>query len=262
MKRVGYRILVLLSVEIAVMSVNAGAASLNRRKVTMVKGTVLQLKVRGAGKKKVTWKSSKKKVASVSKKGKVRAVRAGTAKITAKDGKKKLTCRITVKNHNKKVKQVRQVTPVTASRSSASQALTTKLDSNTGSMGSEDAAAYLTMLSLRRSYPDGMVWTDDFYYQWRGGVFRGGLGCSAFAMMISDYLFGSKPARLVRSFSQLRPGDIVRYRETVDHMVIVMKVVGNMVVVGEGNLEGKVHWGRTIPLHTLISSGYYMLTRW
>lgn len=45
--------------------------------------------------KKVTWKTSNKKVATV-KKGKVTARKAGTATITAKKGKKKYTCKVTV----------------------------------------------------------------------------------------------------------------------------------------------------------------------
>ncbi len=46
---------------------------------------------------KVKWLTSNKKVATVSSKGVVKAVKAGTVKITAKVGKKKYTCKITVK---------------------------------------------------------------------------------------------------------------------------------------------------------------------
>lgn len=47
--------------------------------------------------KKVTWKSDKKSVATVSSKGVVTAKKTGTAKITATAGGKKATCKITVK---------------------------------------------------------------------------------------------------------------------------------------------------------------------
>ena len=70
---------------------------LNKKKVTLYVGKSVRLKVKGT-KKKVKWKSSSKKVATVSSKGKVKARKAGKTRITAKFGKKKLVCRVTVKN--------------------------------------------------------------------------------------------------------------------------------------------------------------------
>ena len=49
---------------------------------------------------KVVWKSSKKKVATVSKKGKVKAKKPGKTTITAKVGKKKYKCKVVVKRNN------------------------------------------------------------------------------------------------------------------------------------------------------------------
>lgn len=65
------------------------------KKVLYLKGTTT-LKVKGSDKK-VKWSSSRKSIATVSSKGKVTAKKPGTAVITAKVGKKKLTCKITVK---------------------------------------------------------------------------------------------------------------------------------------------------------------------
>lgn len=79
---------------------------LNKKKATLTVGKTITLKVKGT-KKKVKWSSSKKKVATVSSKGKVRAKKKGKVTITAKIGKKKYKCKITVKN--KKVKPVRPV---------------------------------------------------------------------------------------------------------------------------------------------------------
>ncbi len=72
------------------------APKINKKKLTLTVGKSYKLKVKN-NKKKVKWSTSKKKVATV-KKGKVTAKKAGKATITAKVGKKKLTCKVTVKN--------------------------------------------------------------------------------------------------------------------------------------------------------------------
>ncbi len=73
------------------------APKLSAASKTLTKGKAFTLKVKNAGKAKVKWASSNKKVATVSKAGKVTAKKAGKATITAKVGKKKLTCKVTVK---------------------------------------------------------------------------------------------------------------------------------------------------------------------
>lgn len=78
--------------------------ALNKTKATLKVNGTLTLKATitptNATNKKVTWKSSNTKVASVSTNGKVTAKNSGTATITATtvDGAKKATCKITVKN--------------------------------------------------------------------------------------------------------------------------------------------------------------------
>ena len=68
---------------------------LNKTKATLVVNRTVKLKVKGT-KKKVKWTTSNKKVATVSKKGVVTAKKPGKATITAKVGKKKYKCKITV----------------------------------------------------------------------------------------------------------------------------------------------------------------------
>lgn len=69
---------------------------LNKTKVNMTAGSSIQLKLKcKTGK--VKWSSSKKSVATVSKKGKVKAHKKGTAYITARVRGKKYKCRIIVK---------------------------------------------------------------------------------------------------------------------------------------------------------------------
>ena len=76
-------------------TVEAKGAKLNKKTVYLAPGMTVKLKVTGT-KKKVTWKSSNKKVATVSKKGKVKAKKKGKATITAKAGGKKLSCKVIV----------------------------------------------------------------------------------------------------------------------------------------------------------------------
>lgn len=77
-------------------SSQAATIKLNKTKYTMYPGNSYTLKIKGTTKK-AKWSSGKKSVATVSSKGKVTAIKPGKAKITAKIGKKKLRCTITVK---------------------------------------------------------------------------------------------------------------------------------------------------------------------
>lgn len=77
--------------------------ALNYKKMTMTVGQKKTLKVKNVSKKtKIKWSSSKKKIVTVTKKGIVKAKVKGKAVVTAKIGKKKYTCKITVKAKKKK----------------------------------------------------------------------------------------------------------------------------------------------------------------
>ena len=80
-------------------NVNAAAKTkLNKTKATVYVGKTVKLKLKNKHtKKKVKWKSTNKKVASVSKKGKVKGKKPGKATVIAKVGNKKYKCKITVK---------------------------------------------------------------------------------------------------------------------------------------------------------------------
>lgn len=81
----------------------ASAASkpkLNKTKLTLKQGETKKLKVKKSGGKKIKWKSKKKRIATVSKKGLVKAKKVGKTTITAKVGKKTLRCKVTVVPRN------------------------------------------------------------------------------------------------------------------------------------------------------------------
>ena len=73
------------------------APSISKKTYTMKKGKTVTLKIKGTTQK-ITWSSNNKKVATVNSKGKVTAKKNGTATITAKVGKSKYKCKITVGN--------------------------------------------------------------------------------------------------------------------------------------------------------------------
>jgi len=79
------------------MSQTLPKMKLDRTKTNLLVGKKTELELKGTSKK-VTWSSSNKKVATVNKKGIVTGKKTGTATITAKVGKKKFKCKVTVKN--------------------------------------------------------------------------------------------------------------------------------------------------------------------
>ncbi|MBR1731513.1 MAG: Ig-like domain-containing protein [Ruminococcus sp.] len=79
------------------VTVNDKPVSINKTKATLTAGKKLTLKLTNATASKVKWSSSNKKVATVTSKGVVKAVKKGTATITAKYKNKKYKCKITVK---------------------------------------------------------------------------------------------------------------------------------------------------------------------
>lgn len=77
----------------------AGKTALSKKKLILEEGDTAKLKVKNT-KEKIKWSSTKKRIASVSKKGKVKALKAGKAVIIAKVGNKKHKCQIRVKKRN------------------------------------------------------------------------------------------------------------------------------------------------------------------
>lgn len=106
MKKITIAVLMAALVIGVVPANDAQAASklkLNATNLNLTVGQSKQLKVREKVKK-IKWSSSKKSVATVSKKGKITAKKAGKATITAKIGKTKLKCKVVVKRKSAKKK--------------------------------------------------------------------------------------------------------------------------------------------------------------
>ena len=76
---------------------------LNRTKISMYVGQSVKLKANVKRKAKKVWKSSNKRIATVNKKGRVKAKKSGTATITVKANRKRVKCRIKVGKYAKSI---------------------------------------------------------------------------------------------------------------------------------------------------------------
>lgn len=99
----------LLLASILVPCTAQAAVKISKSKATIYVGKTLQLKLTGASKK-ATWSTSNKSVAIVTSKGKVTGKSEGIARITAKVGKKKYNCTVTVKSEFDSVEATKNVT--------------------------------------------------------------------------------------------------------------------------------------------------------
>jgi hypothetical protein len=120
---------------------------------------------------------------------------------------------------------------------------------------------YNILIAQKATFPEGMHWTNDNYYEWNGGTFIGGYGCAAFAFYLSDAAFGTNPATIHRDYDNIKVGDILRvYNDT--HSVVVLEVRPDSVIVAEGNYNSSVHWGRKMSKSEIIDDYSYIMTRY
>ncbi len=126
-----------------------------------------------------------------------------------------------------------------------------------------EGQAYIDIMSMQTTYPEGMTWNNGNYYGWRAGVFSGGYGCVGFAFIMSDAAFGTlTPARKHQDLSNVRIGDILRINND-SHSVIVLSNNMDSFVVSEGNYNSSIHWGRVIPKYEIINDpSCYVITRY
>ena len=125
-----------------------------------------------------------------------------------------------------------------------------------------EEAVRSAMLALKAQYPEGTPFDNSTFKEFHGGLFSGGGGCAGFAFMLSDAAFGTLPARYYYDYSKIRVGDIIRINNNT-HSVIVLYVNADSLTVAEGNYNGKVHWGREIPMSAIKSSSTtYAMTRY
>lgn len=143
---------------------------------------------------------------------------------------------------------------------------------------------YEKMIALRDDlspdslYSEGKPWTN-FYpygtgegsikdsYTWKGGKIKGassGVGCAAFAFILSDEAFGDMPARAIDrggfTFEDVKVGDILRVNGNSHFVIVLQKSVGG-VTVAEGNYNKSVHWGRAMSEAEVMGADF-IITRY
>lgn len=131
----------------------------------------------------------------------------------------------------------------------------------------QEVYATLIAYKTKDGYTEGTTWTDETHpnYKWSGNLANGaniGSGCVAFAYELSDAAFGSLPARMCApvQLSDVKVGDILQVNNNA-HSVIVLQMSDVGVTVAEGNLNGKVSWGRSLTKDE-VEAADYLLTRY
>lgn len=140
----------------------------------------------------------------------------------------------------------------------------------------EPQEVYDRMIKLKETYPEGMTWTNNepygtsgsmgTAYRWKGGPVMGnvssGVGCAAFAFILSDEGFGDLRAREIYdvSFENVNVGDILRVGHN-SHSVIVLQKSTAGVIIAEGNYNKTVHWGRVLSKEEVLEADF-IITRY
>ena len=203
-----------------------GTASMNTYDVALRVGKTKQLVCNGTTGKMV-WKSSNPKVATVDKKGLVKAIKPGKAMISVSGGNLigSMTCKVGV-----------------------SKKITTK-------------QARRKIMAMKKTYKEGQSWTNENrQYFWEATNCQC-YGCIALCGEISDKVFGKyAPVTKHSNFSRIKAGDHIRIGN--EHSVMVLQKNGNTLTVVEGNYNATVHWGRKITKKELQESGFYVETRY
>ena len=101
------------------------------------------------------------------------------------------------------------------------------------------------LADLRQLYPPGTVFPAPYRFT-SDGPYSRGIHCSGWATRCSDAAFGDLPWRRIDrpSWDQLRPGDVVEYKnENSYHAVVVVRKTAEYIVVTESSTNNRAVWG-------------------
>ena len=261
---------------------------LNVSKLELRAGSTYSLALKNTGTGAVSWSSANSAIAKVSAKGVVTGVAAGTTRVTGKVAGTAYPCTVVVKpklttTTTTTTTQVRNTagdittptpssTPVNVISFATANSAYNALSKNVSDTSQLTALRKMTNLigtkdeHFPNGYLEGTPYTNDNYYKWRGGYYRGGYGCAGFCFKLSDTAFERNPAVMqdisyYKSASQIKVGDIIRM-DYDTHSVIALKIENDRVIVGEANYNKSIHWGRQISFAEIKKTGNNIMTRY
>ena len=113
------------------------------------------------------------------------------------------------------------------------------------SVGITEESVQAVLEQLKQIYPTGTVFPAP-YRSTSNGPYSRGIHCSGWATLCSDAAFSDLPWRRIDrpSWDQLRPGDVVEYKnEKSYHAVVVIRKNAEYIVVTESSTNNKTCWG-------------------
>ena len=129
----------------------------------------------------------------------------------------------------------------------------------------DQATAYERLIALKEVYPEGMTWNESNVYDWTladHSSSRHGYACSAYAMQVSDLVFGvSAPIYYHSDVNNIKVGDIL-HLGGINHDVVALEVYDDYVIMTEGNYNGTIHWGWKVSKANLIKWNVGITTRY
>ena len=130
-----------------------------------------------------------------------------------------------------------------------------------------ESEVYKCIMVQKERYPQRMTWTNDSVYYWKGGVFKSGKGCAAFAFILSDAAFGELPAQKHTDINKLKVGDVLCINNGA-HTVMVIGIDDKNITCAEGNIRFStnevpyIYWGRKMSIEEVRNSLTFILTRY
>lgn len=112
--------------------------------------------------------------------------------------------------------------------------------------------------TFKAKYPTGTPWGLEKKGIWRG---KEKTGCEAFVAELSDAIFGDSSVLTHDDFEAIKIGDVLSVKHDT-HAVIVVDIVGDTVIVAEGNFNGKVRWGDKYTKEKFTKEGSHVETRY
>ena len=122
----------------------------------------------------------------------------------------------------------------------------------------------LTKISKKKKWKKKVKWTNKVYRKADTSIpgipIGGGYGCVAFALDLSNKIWGRAPYEIVTDYRLVQVGDMVRMGKDT-HTVIIWKISGGKYYFAEGNLSGRVSWGRKMSKSSFRRSFSYAYLR-